>query len=112
SGSHGFILDPQGKSGWMYSQLSNLGLYYLRPFDTATLLPGLTKVRNFALASLLAVSSLLALGILYTVFVLYPPLQAVRQALHSLGASPGSVAQEMDRLIASQMEQHLSEQVT
>ncbi len=112
SGSHGFILDPQGKSGWMYSQLSNLGLYYLRPFDTATLLPGLTKVRNFALASLLAVSSLLALGILYTVFVLYPPLQTVRQALHRLGSSPGSVAQEMDRLIASQMEQHLSEQVT
>lgn len=109
--SHGFLLEPHGKSGWMYAQLPSLGLYYLRPFDTAGLLPGLTKVRSVALALLLIVSGVLAVGTLYTVFVLYPPVQAIRRALSKLGSGSGNVSQEMDRLVEKQMEQQLSEQV-
>ena len=109
--AHGIILDPRGNSGWMYAQLRNSGLIYLRSFDTSELLPGLARVRNFALGLLLAVSSVLVIGALYTVLVLYPPVRAVREALHKLGSSHGDMAVVMDRLVESRMEQQLADEV-
>ncbi|NMB00737.1 MAG: helix-turn-helix transcriptional regulator [Firmicutes bacterium] len=109
--SHGFILQPRSRSGWMYYQLSNLGVYYLRAFDTDTLLPGLTKIRNFTLVVLMVVTSILIGGALYTLFALYLPFKAVREALQKVDVSEESMTKRMDHLLETHQEQHLTKQV-
>lgn len=109
--SHGFFLEDGGRSGWMYYEMMNLGGYYLRFFETGTILPGLVAVRNLALSLLIAVTTILALGAVYTLFVLYLPFKAIREALQRDGASDESIVQQVDRLVESQMEQQLTKQM-
>lgn len=108
---HGFVLDPGGKSGCMYYRLSNLGVYYLTFFETETILPGLTKVRNFTVLLLAAVTALLVGGALYALFTLYLPFRAIREALMQSGSAEVNVVQQVDRLLESQLEQQLAEQM-
>jgi len=109
--NHGFILQPGGKSGWMYYQLTNLGLYYLRAFNTDTILPRLAKVQSFTLFLLIMVTTMLIAGGIYTVFVLYLPIRAIKNALLKAGKSDGNMVTQVDRLLESEMEQHLTKQV-
>lgn len=108
---HGFILEPGGKSGWMYYQLQSLGVYYLSAFETDELVPGLARVRRFTLFMLGAVSVVLAAGAFYTLMVLYRPLQAIREAFRKAGRGHESMVEQVDRLLESQREQHLSRQM-
>lgn len=109
--SHGFVLQNGGRSGWMYYETTNLGGYYLRFFETATILPGLVAVRNVALSLLIVISAVLVGGILYALFVLYLPLKAVRDALRKHGSTEESMLQQVDRLMESQMERQITKQV-
>ena len=109
--SHGFILDPSGKSGCMYYQLTNLGVYYLTFFETETILPGLSKVRNSTVTLLIAVTAVLIAGALYTLFTLYLPFRAIRAALQRSGTTELGVVQQVDQLLESQLEQRLTRQM-
>lgn len=109
--SHGFILGADGKSGLMYYQMTNLGGYYLRFFETNTILPGLVAVRNVVLGLLIAVSVLLVGGALYTLFALYLPFRAIREALQKDGNANETVVQQVDRLLEGKMEQQLTKQM-
>lgn len=91
---HSFVLQPGSKSGWMYAELTNLGGYYLRTFETDTILPGLARMRNLVLSLLIAISAFLIGGALYTLFALYLPFKAIRE--------------QLDRLLETQMEQKLT----
>ncbi len=108
---HGFILEAGSKSGWMYSELSNLGGYYLRAFETDTILPGLAKVQNSVLGLLITVSAILIGGVLYTLFAFYLPFKAIREALQKDGNTGEDVVRHVDRLLEGQMEQQLTRQV-
>ena len=111
SKSHGFILEPGGKSGWMYYEMTNLGGYYLRFFETGTILPGLLAVRNFVLSLLIAVTAILIGGALYILFAFYLPFKAVREALQKDRTGDETVVQQVDRLLVDKMEQQLTKQM-
>lgn len=106
---HGFILHSDGKSGWMYYRLSNLGWYYLRSFDTETILPGMTRMRDSALGMLAVVFVLLVCGTFYTLFVLYMPLKKVYKTLRKVWKDEETMVQQVDKLLESQFEQLLAE---
>ena len=107
----GFILERNGKSGWMYYELSNLGLYYLRSFSTETIVPGITRIRNLALIMLMAVFALLLSGGLYSLFVLYMPIKAVQRLLQKAERSDEGMVKQVDRLLEGQLEQRALQQM-
>ena len=107
----GFILERGSKSGWMYSELTNLGGYYLRAFETDTILPGLAKVRNSVVGLLTVVSAILMGGALYTLFAFYLPFKAIREALQKDGNADEDVVQQVDRLLEGKMEQQLTKRM-
>lgn len=106
----GFILDRHTSKGWMYCKLKNSGWFYLRSFDTDTVIPSLTQMRNLAFALLSIVCSVLVAGSLYTLIKLYAPFIAVRQALKAAGESEGEITQQVDHLLESNLEQRLLKQ--
>lgn len=108
---YGFVLHNDEKNGWMYRRLSNLGWYYLRAFNTETILPGMTKVKNSVLGILIGVVILLISGAIYSIFVLYMPIQAMRQALDKAGKGKKAMVQEVDRLLEDEFEQLLTQQI-
>lgn len=110
-GSHGFVLERSGKSGWMYYKLSSLGFYYLRWFDTETILPGLTRTRNFTITLLILVFSLLLVGLIFTLFVLYLPIRTFRETFQKLGRTEEGMLKHVDRLLESQLEQWATQQM-
>jgi len=107
----GFIVQSNGESSWMYSRLDNLGWYYLRSFSSETILPGMTRMRNSASAMLLVVCALLAGGTLYALFMLYMPIKAISRMLYKPGSSNQEMKQQVDKLLESQLEQSLVQQI-
>jgi len=107
----GFYLESNGKTGWMYCYLNNLELYYLRSFNTATISPDMTRMKNSALIMLFVVCSLLVCSVLYSLFELYIPIRAVRKALKNTGDSKNEILQQVDELLEGQMEHRLSQKI-
>lgn len=107
----GLYLQQDGKSGWMYRELSNLGLYYLRAFNTETAFPGITKTRNFVLVLLAIVLLLLSGGILYTLFELYMPIKEVQEVLQKAEKIDGSLVKQVDKLLTTQLEHKRAQEV-